>query len=221
MKIYISGLITNNEEKGLNRYTINSRIERFNRFEKIIKEHDNHKGFIEEKSDQIAVIPGCEVTTFNWHLVIFGMKNYEILQKYFSNKGGKTYDPFKLSNILSFTRSKGLWTVVAHPLLTKGVHGMSMKRLVKHADDLDAMEIGNGEFRRILPETIYNFWTATAEKTASDLGLRPLTGSDAHRSTGIGMCSEILIKRNPENTVQDISSTIMNGHIITTLFIPK
>jgi hypothetical protein len=213
--------------KGLNILVISDHIWEGKKWEtdlqKIEKQDEKYQDYIQSQKNQLAVIRGCEATTRKWHLVVFGLDNYRILEQYF-DRSRQSFDPFKLKNILSFARTNGLWTVAAHPLLTNGFHGMSLATLEKHADQLDAMEINNGEFRRRLPRPVYKLWTHYAEIIAGQLGLRPLSGSDAHRAKHIGMGTEAVIDREPDEPPHsgppDLK-TIMKPGVVYRPYIPK
>jgi len=176
--------------------------------ERIQEEFCHAERFIKEHATEIRVVPGAEITTSKWHLVLLGT-DFDQLSRYLSHKENS----FDLKNILPWAHDNGVLSIAAHPLAIRGFHSMSLKKLEEHAELLTGAEIHNGEFHRRMPHKLYELWHYEAKKQIGKLDLIPFTGSDAHRMKDIGMGTEVTVSGLiDENTpLIDILSFIRKG----------
>lgn len=116
------------------------------------------KEFIEKYKIGIILVPGCEITTKNGHILAYGIEK-EIRQK---QSAKETIDQI---------HQQGGLAVAAHPFGPMGLGRMVYKV------DIDGLEVGSLMTKR---------WNGKTVKTAEKFGKILIAGSDAHMVEAIG-----------------------------------
>jgi predicted metal-dependent phosphoesterase TrpH len=154
-----------------------------------ITDHDSLGGywkakeFIEKYNINIILVPGCEITTKNGHILAFGILK-EIKRK------------LTPEETISQIHSQGGLAIAAHPFGPMGL-GKMVNKL-----EIDGLEFGSLMTKR---------WNNKTVKTADNLGINLIAGSDAHmiRNIGDGMT---LFPPNIK-TWEDVLESIRTGNI--------
>ena len=132
-----------------------------------ITDHDIVKGafiakeYVEEKSIDLIIIPGIEVSTLKGHLIVLGVEK-EIPPR------------LTLEETIKIARKQGNLIIVPHPFHPLR-HGIGDFRGL----DIDAVEIFNSRY-------ITGYSNKKAEKLAGRMGYPSVAGSDAHMAEAVG-----------------------------------
>lgn len=157
------------------------------------------------------VLRGVEVTTNYGHILVFGVKEWDIDDgDIYLNNGFAPYAPF--DRLKSYVRRHGGVLVATHPFREPGYiqKGYGEYKLTIKPDDaikrtifhlIDAIEVFNGQSAED-----ENFLTLMVAKR---LGLPTLGGSDAHCKEEVG--KGITIFKNNISTEEDIISQLKTG----------